>query len=324
MSILFVEVNFLKVVVTGGAGFIGSHLSKRLLQSNIELTIIDNLHPYYDIEIKKQQLINLKKYGNFTFYPTNLISYEDTYKIFRDQTYDMVIHLAALPGVTNSLIAPLDYIDYDIKATVNILKAAGETGVKHVVFASSSSVYGNQNGLPLKEHMANGRVISPYAASKYGAESFCHAYCDLYGFQLSILRFFTVYGPGGRPDMAISKFISLLNRNEEITVFGEDSARDYTYIDDIVDGIVKVINYSGENEIFNLGSSKPISMKELLRELRNYYPHIKIKHEPFRKGDVLSTWADISKAKKLLQFEPKVSFHDGIKRTVNWAKRYGY
>lgn len=312
----------MNILVTGGAGFIGSHLSKRLLQNEKNLTIIDNMHSYYDVSIKQKQLDKIEKQGTFQFYQTNLLNYDDTYDVFKKNEFDVVVHLAALPGVSNSFSKPLDYIDYDIKATVNVLKAAGETNVKHVIFASSSSVYGNKKNMQLKEDMADGKVVSPYAAAKYGAESFCHAYSNLYGFQLSILRFFTVYGPWGRPDMAITSFISKLRRNEEITVFGEETARDYTFIEDIVDGIIASLNYKEGNEIFNLGSAKPIRMSELLNELSYYFPEMKVNKAPFRKGDVDSTWADISKAQCLLKFNPKVSFKEGIKQTIEWAARH--
>ncbi|MGM0876842.1 MAG: NAD-dependent epimerase/dehydratase family protein [Bacillota bacterium] len=311
----------MNILVTGGAGFIGSHLSKRLLQNEKNLTIIDNLHSYYDVSIKQKQLEEIEKQGTFQFYQINLLNYEDTYDIFKKNEFDVVVHLAALPGVSNSLLKPLDYIDYDIKATVNVLKAAGETKVKHVIFASSSSVYGNKKNFPLKEYMADGKVVSPYAAAKYGAESFCHAYSGLYGFKMTILRFFTVYGPWGRPDMAITSFISKLRRNEEISVFGEETARDYTFIEDIVDGITASLNYKEGNEIINLGSANPIRMSELLNELSYFFPEMKVKKAPFRKGDVDSTWADISKAQRLLKFNPKVSFKEGIKQTVEWAAR---
>lgn len=312
----------MNILVTGGAGFIGSHLSARLIQNGSVVTIIDNLHSYYDVGLKKKQLIEIEKQGTFQFYQTDLLSYEETYEVFKSNHFDAVIHLAALPGVANSLIKPLDYIDYDIKATVNVLKAAGETNVGHVIFASSSSVYGNQKNVPLKEEMATGKVVSPYAAAKYGAESFCHAYSALYGFQMTILRFFTVYGPWGRPDMAITSFISRLRRNQEITVFGEATARDYTFIDDIVDGIIASLYYKESNEIFNLGSANPIEMSELLDELRYYFPTMRVRKGPFRQGDVDSTWADISKAQKLLKFHPTVSFKEGIKRTIDWAYQH--
>jgi UDP-glucuronate 4-epimerase len=308
------------VIVTGGAGFIGSHLSKKLVSEKHEVMVIDELHPYYSIERKQQQLQSIKEAGTFRFIQKSLLlDFSELKDDFEEFKADCVIHLAALPGVSYSLIAPNEYIDYDIKATVNALELAGQTGVKQFIFASSSSVYGERENEPLKEEMANGRVISPYAAAKAGAESFCHAYASIYSYQMTILRFFTVYGPFGRPDMAISKFIRQAIHNEEINIFGVGSARDYTYIDDCVDGILKAILYSKGNEIYNIGTGNPISLEELIIELTHYFPNLKVKKEGFRKGDVTTTWADWEKANRLIQYKPKVSFSQGIKNTVEWA-----
>ena len=230
-----------------------------------------------------------------------------------------MIHLAALPGVAYSIERPLEYVDYDIKATINVLEACGQSHARQMIFASSSSVYGNQKG-PLKEEMATGNVISPYAASKYSAESFCHVYRQLYGFETKILRFFTVYGPWVRPDMAIGIFLKKLLKNQEITLFGEDRVRDFTYIDDIVEGIYLSLTPLHRSEVMNIGSGRPISMLSLLNELAKYFPEMKIRREESRTGDVVQTWANIRKAQDLLGYTPKVSFEQGIAETVKWAK----
>jgi UDP-glucuronate 4-epimerase len=312
----------MKALVTGGAGFIGSHLTAKLLSLNYETIIIDNLHPYYPAERKMKQLKALVGNSDFSFYRINLLDWEKIAEVFKKHQPDCVFHLAALPGVPNSLLQPLEYVDYDIKATINVLKAAGECGAQHVLFASSSSVYGNQGNVPLKEEMATGNVISPYAAAKYGAESFCHAYANLFGYKLTIFRYFTVYGPWGRPDMAISKFIRKLLNNEEIVVYGKGTARDYTFIDDIVSGMIAALHRAEGNEIFNLGTGHPVTMEELLRYLREYFPQMKIRYAPERAGDVKATWADITKAKEMLGYEPKISFKEGLARTIEWAKAY--
>jgi UDP-glucuronate 4-epimerase len=313
-------VYILKVIVTGGAGFIGSHLSRKLVSENHEVMVIDELHPYYSIERKQRQLEWIKETGSIRFIQKSLLHNVNELKdVFEEFKADCVIHLAALPGVTYSITAPNEYIDYDITATVNTLKLAGDSGVKHFIFASSSSVYGERDNIPLKEDMANGQVISPYAAAKASAESFCHAFASLYSYQMTILRFFTVYGPWGRPDMAISKFIRKAIHNEEITIFGNGSARDYTYIEDCVDGILKAFCYSRGNEIFNIGSGNPISLEDLVNEITKYFPNIIINKTDFRKGDVLTTWADWGKANQLLGYEPKVPFTEGLKRTIDWA-----
>jgi UDP-glucuronate 4-epimerase len=312
----------LKILITGGAGFIGSHLAGTLLSLNYEVIIIDNLHPYYPRERKIQQLRELVRGHEFLFYQIDLLDAEKTADVFKKHRPDCVFHLAALPGVPNSFLEPLEYVDYDIKATINVLKAAGESGVKHVIFASSSSVYGNQYKQPLKEEMATGNVISPYAAAKYSAESFCQAYANLYGYNLTIFRYFTVYGPWGRPDMAISKFVRKLLRNEEIVIYGKGTARDYTYIDDIVSGMVAALHRAKGNKIFNLGSGRKISMEELLLALHEHFPQMKVRYSSERTGDVKTTWADITKAKTMLGYEPKVTFEEGVAKTVEWAREY--
>ncbi|USK61626.1 SDR family NAD(P)-dependent oxidoreductase [Peribacillus asahii] len=309
----------MKVIVTGGAGFIGSHLAKKLIQEDHEVYVIDCLHPYYSIERKKKQLEHIASFGSFHFIQKDLLEREEIEAIFQQISPDAVVHLAALPGVAYSIEQPLTYVDYDIKATINVLEASGKAGVSKVVFASSSSVYGNQPG-PFTEEMANGNVISPYAASKFSAESFCRVYEYLYGFQVNILRFFTVYGPWGRPDMAIGSFIKKLLRNEEITVFGEGRERDFTYVDDIINGIYLSLMNLSNSEVINLGSGRPILMEDLLHELKFHFPNMKIKKEISRIGDVVKTWADIGKAQRLLGYEPKVDFHQGIAETVKWAR----
>jgi len=312
---------FLKIIITGGAGFIGSHLARRLILEGHEVHIIDCLHPYYSQERKKLHLENIKKVGTFNFYNKDLLNQEETISLIKRISPTIVVHLAALPGVAYSIENPMEYVDYDIKATINVLEGAGQAGVSKVVFASSSSVYGDEEG-PFREDMASGKVISPYAAAKYSAESFCHVYQHLYGLQINILRFFTVYGPWGRPDKAIALFIKKLLKEEEIHIFGSDSARDYTYIDDIVEGIYLTMMNCTTSEILNIGSGRPISMETVVSELKTYFPNISITREASRKGDVHKTWADISKAREILGYRPKIDFQKGLKETVKWAKEY--
>jgi UDP-glucuronate 4-epimerase len=314
-------VNPLKILITGGAGFIGSHLVAKLLSLEHDVMVIDNFHPYYPAERKHRQFRALTG-GNLPVYRIDLLDREKTEELFCRYQPDCVYHLAALPGVPNSLLKPLDYVDYDIKATINVLKAAGEAGAGHVLFASSSSVYGNQGNVPLKEEMATGEVVSPYAAAKYGAESFCYAYAHLFGYQVTIFRYFTVYGPWGRPDMAISKFIRHLLRGEEIVVYGTNTARDYTFVDDVVSGMIAALGRRGGNDVFNLGSGRPIAMERLLQELKTHFPTMKVRYAPERKGDVKATWADITKAQRAFGYKPSVTFEDGLARTVAWAREY--
>ncbi|WP_210364989.1 NAD-dependent epimerase/dehydratase family protein [Bacillus sp. REN3] len=312
----------MKILITGGAGFIGSHLAKRMLGEKHDVTIIDNLHPYYSPERKRKHLQQIGEEGRYRFYEADLLDREKTISLIKETSPEAVVHLAALPGVAYSVLRPLEYIDYDIKATVNVLDGAGQAGAGQVVFASSSSVYGMMENVPFNEEMASGKPISPYAASKYAAESFCHVYGHLYGMHMKILRFFTVYGPWGRPDMAIAKFIKQLQTGEEITVFGKGGSRDYTYISDIVNGISLAMFNLQESAILNIGSGRPISMEQLLVELKRFFPEMRVRHADERTGDVNRTWADLSLAKKLIGYEPRTDFSKGIEETIQWARRY--
>lgn len=312
----------MKILITGGAGFIGSHFAVKMLQEQHDVAIIDNLHPYYSPERKLQHLEEIKKIGDFHFYQTDLLHRDETIDTIKKISPDAIVHLAALPGVAYSILRPLEYIDYDVKATVNVLEGAGQAGVKQVIFASSSSVYGSMNNIPFKEEMASGKPISPYAASKYSAESFCHVYGHLYGIDIKILRFFTVYGPWGRPDMAIANFIKKLKNGDEITIFGQGGSRDYTYVSDIVNGMSLALSNLEGSAILNIGSGRPVAMEQLLTELKRFFPEMKVKHEGERAGDVERTWADITLARDLLGYEPQVDFSKGIEETVIWANKY--
>jgi UDP-glucuronate 4-epimerase len=313
----------MNILITGGAGFIGSHLTRKLLLENHHVTIVDNFHPYYNPNQKREHIKEINKIGvPFLLIQADITEEHSCKKIFEENSFDVVVHLAAIPGVPYSIEQPHQYIDLDIKASVNVLKHAGETKVKHFIFASSSSVYGNQVGIPLSEEMVNGQVSSPYAAAKYGAESFCHAYQSLYGFQLSILRFFTVYGPWARPDMAMPIFLRKLIHGETLDIFGTHSARDYTFIDDIIDGINRTILYSSRNETYNLGFGEPVYMETLLGHLNKRYPDMKTNQLGTRQGDVKMTWSDISKAKNRLGYRPLVTIEEGLDRMILWAEKY--
>ncbi|TLS39183.1 SDR family NAD(P)-dependent oxidoreductase [Pseudalkalibacillus caeni] len=311
----------MKVLITGGAGFIGSRLSKELLNEGHEVFIIDNFHRYYERKRKLSQLNNIKESGEFLLFEIDLLDKAKLEKVFQETRFDVLYHLAALPGVSYSIEQPNLYVDYDVKATVNVLEMAGKYEVEHVVFSSSSSVYGNQQGKPLSEEMANGKVISPYAASKYGAESFCHVYQHLYNFRLTILRYFTVYGPWGRPDMAIMKFANLLLSGKPIEVYGSNSFRDYTFIDDIVAGTKAVLHTTYQSETINLGAGRPVSIEDLLAIFKTHFPEMEAIRNEWRTGDVEMTWADLTRAKELLGYVPEITIEEGVARTVEWVKR---
>ncbi|WP_374057043.1 NAD-dependent epimerase/dehydratase family protein [Rossellomorea sp. FM04394] len=310
----------MKIVITGGAGFIGMHLTQSLMSKGYQVSIIDCFHTYYSTDRKKQHLKEIQ-FPARDLYEVDLVDREKTKAIIHKLKPDAVIHLAALPGVAYSLEEPLKYVDYDIKATINIIEACGEAGVKRLLFASSSSVYGDKPGRALKEEDADGMTISPYAASKWSAESFCHMYAHMYDMHVNILRFFTVYGPWGRPDMAIPKFISKLLKNESISIFGSDSGRDYTYIDDIIHGIQLTLQKGKRGETYNLGSGRVVKMTALLEILRPHFPEMNVHYDTYRMGDVISTHSDISKAELHLGYSPTTTIEDGIGNTLLWAKQ---
>lgn len=309
----------MNILVTGGAGFIGSHLAAKLLAEH-DVTIVDMLHPYYSPERKRAHLEEVVGSGACRWIEADLRDEDGLRLIMEAGRFDAVYHLAAVPGVTPSIADPHGYVDHNIHATINVLRTAGETGVNHVLFASSSSVYGEREGEAIREEAANGRVISPYAASKVAGESLCHTYKYLYGYRMTILRFFTVYGPWGRPDMAIAKFIRSAMNGRAIEVFGEGSARDYTYIDDIADGLKAALNSPEDVGVYNLGCGRPVEMNRLLDGLQSYFPDLQIVRKPERVGDVKMTWADTSKAEALLGYRPKVSIEEGLARSIAWAR----
>ncbi|MFC7371309.1 GDP-mannose 4,6-dehydratase [Fictibacillus iocasae] len=314
----------MRILITGGAGFIGSHLAKRLVKEGYDLTLIDSFHSYYSKQQKLDQLAEAKKAGEFEFYEIDLLDEIQLKEWLTGRSFQKVIHLAAIPGVPASIADPLQYIDYDIKATVNLLRASGEAGISHVVFASSSSVYGDSGGKrrASKEGDADGNVASPYAAAKFGAESFCRAYRNLYGFDLTILRFFTVYGPWARPDMAIPIFMNKLLRKEKLHLYNQNSARDYTYIDDIIEGIYLSLKNPAGEKTYNLGSGNPVTLETLTTVLRKHFPQLEKEYAPKRMGDVDATWADIEKATSELGYQPRFSLEEGLERTVHWGRTY--
>ncbi|GGD03128.1 NAD-dependent epimerase/dehydratase family protein [Pontibacillus salipaludis] len=310
----------MNILLTGGAGFIGSHLTESLLKDGHKVTIIDKFHPYYDYSRKKEQLDRLFSYDNLTFHEVDLLDKESCAPIF-GQPFEAVVHLAALPGVPYSFEQPLEYVDEDIKGTINVLTLAGEAGIPHVLFGSSSSVYGNRTG-KMSEDLPIQNVSSPYAAAKVSGETYAHMYQQVYGFQLTVFRYFTVYGPWGRPDMAIPKFIQASLQGEPIVVFGNGTARDYTYIDDIVDGMRLALQHSKGNHVYNIGSGNPVTIETLVESLKELFPELKVNYAPFRKGDVQQTWADLTKAKQLIGYEPKHTFEEGLRKTVQWFMSY--
>ena len=306
--------------VTGGAGFIGSSLSQKLVA-------IDNFCDFYNPKIKEYNVKELLENENFILYRKDIRDRQAIYEIFNKHKIDVVVHLAAMAGVRPSIENPILYQETNCMGTQNILEEMKLHNIKNLVMASSSSVYGNCKQVPFSEDMVVDYAISPYAATKKANEVMTHVYHKLFNMNVIMLRFFTVYGPKQRPDLAINKFTRLMLNNEEIPMFGDGStSRDYTYIDDIVAGIIESCKYcvSNENvyEILNLGNSSPISLKEMINTIAETLDVIpKIKQLPMQAGDVERTYANISKAKSLIGYEPKTTFKQGISEFVKWYKQ---
>lgn len=312
-------------LITGGAGFIGSNLADSLLKEN-KVIVIDNFCNFYDPSIKENNIKDALKSENYKLYKGDIRDKDLLEKIFTENKIDVVIHLAAMAGVRPSIENPLLYQDVNCMGTQNILELMKEHNVKKLVMASSSSVYGNNKTVPFKETDIVDYAISPYAATKKANEVMTHVYHKLFDFNVIMLRFFTVFGPRQRPDLAINKFTRLMLDGEKIPMFGDGStSRDYTYIDDIISGIKKSINYvetkQSVYEIINLGNSSPITLKEMITiigEVLEITPDIqKFSMQP---GDVNRTYADITKAKELLGYEPKTTFKEGIQKFVDWYR----
>lgn len=309
-----------KILVTGGAGFIGSHLCERLLKENYEVVCLENFNDFYNPKIKEDNITDLLKYENFILVRGDILDVKLLEKIFAENKIDKIIHLAAIAGVRPSLVAPTKYIEVDIKGTVNLLEVAKKYKIEQFIFGSSSSVYGINSKIPFSEEDRVDLQISPYATAKRSGELYCATYHHLYGIPITILRFFTVYGPRQRPDMAIHKFTKLMRQGKPIPVFGNgESKRDYTYISDAVEGIVKSIERIYNFEIFNIGNSETVKLRELIEIIAdklNVNP--KIEQLPEQLGDVPITCADISKAKRMLGYNPSTSIELGIENFVNW------
>ena len=314
-------------LITGGAGFIGSSLADDLLEKNNRVVVIDNFCDFYDPQIKENNIKNALKNDNYKLYRGDIRDKELLNKIFSENNIDIVVHLAAMAGVRPSIENPVLYQEVNCLGTQNILECMKEKRIMNLVMASSSSVYGNSKTVPFKETDIVDFAISPYAATKKANEVMTHVYHKLYNMNVIMLRFFTVYGPRQRPDLAINKFTRLMLEGKKIPMFGDGStSRDYTYIGDIVDGIEKSVNYCLNNsnvyEILNLGNSSPVSLKEMINiigKCLNVVPDIE--ELPMQPGDVDRTFACIDKAKDMIGYNPQTPFEEGIKKFVKWYRR---
>ncbi len=315
----------MNILVTGGAGFIGSALTKELLK-NHTVICVDNFNDYYDPFIKRNNIEPFKTNPHFHLVEADLLDKETIHQTFEHFAIDVLVHLAARAGVRPSIEDPMLYQRVNNEGTQVLFEMAKQHHIKHMIAASSSSVYGNTDSVPFKESDPVDWAISPYAATKKANEVMGHVYHSLYDINMVFLRFFTVYGPSQRPDLAIHKFTRMILNGETLPFYGDGtSARDYTYIDDIVDGIVRAIDYSVNNEniyeIINLGNSYPVTLASMLKTIENALgKEASIEKMPMPPGDVKQTFADIAKAKALLGYEPKTTFEDGIKTFVKWYK----
>lgn len=311
------------VLITGGAGFIGSHLTEKLLEMGHKVSVIDSFSPFYDISIKRKNLEKAFSYDDFSLYEIDVRDSENITEIFVLNQFDVVVHLASKAGVRPSLMLPRAYFEVNVNGTLNILEECVRHKIDKVVYASSSSVYGNSSDVPFKETQNVDFPISPYAASKKAGELICHNYHYLYGINIFALRFFTVYGPRNRPDMGMYKFCKAIDEGKTIQLYGNgEPRRDFTYVDDIVDGIIRSIENVKGFEIFNLGESKTISVNDLISVFEDVTGKKAItKNMPMQPGDVMQTYANISKAKNMLGYNPQTDIPSGVKKLYEWYQK---
>jgi len=309
-----------EILVTGVAGFVGSKVAEMLLKDKYQVIGVDNLNNYYDIKLKLWRLDNLKKYSNFMFYQTDIENFNALKSIFKSHCPNAIINLAARAGVRYSLENPFIYLSTNAGGCLNLLELCRQYKVPKFILASTSSLYAGQK-MPFKEDLPVNSPISPYAASKKSAEAMAYAYHYLYGIDVTILRYFTVYGLGGRPDMSIFRFIKWIEEEVPLEIFGDGSQeRDFTYVDDIVRGTVKALKPLGY-EIINLGNNHPDKLTTAIKLIEKYTgKKARFEYKEFHIADMKATWADIKKARKLLGWQPQVSLEEGIKRTVDWTK----
>ena len=309
----------MRVLVTGGAGFIGSHLVEKLLAAGHDVAIVDDFNDFYDPQIKRENVAAVSK--NAPVHHVDLRDGTAVRTLFHENKFDVIAHLAARAGVRPSILHPQLYYDTNVLGTLHLLEAARVTGVERFIFASSSSVYGISKTVPFSEDLHLTQTISPYAATKMAGEFLCSTYSHLYEMRIVALRYFTVYGPRQRPDLAIHQFTKRIHAGKAIDQFGDGTTRrDYTYIDDIIQGTMASLNYAGPLfDIFNLGESETILLKDLIGAIETALgKKAKINQLPEQPGDVPLTCADISKARKLLGYKPTTKFNEGLPKFIDW------
>jgi len=313
------------ILITGGAGFIGSQLVDRLLSEGYgHVSVVDDFNDFYDPAIKRANVSRHEKDSNYRLFEADIRDQAALESVFAGNGFDCIVHLAARAGVRPSLEQPLLYAETNINGTMNLLELARTHGIKQFVFGSSSSVYGINAKVLFSEDDPIRQPISPYAATKAAGELLCHTYTHLYGIRSVCLRFFTVYGPRQRPDLAIHKFARLISEGKPIPVFGDGTTRrDYTFIDDIIAGVRAAVDYNqSDYEVINLGESRTVELRELISLIeKELGMTAKIDRQPLQPGDVPQTFADIAKARRLLGYNPQTQIEDGIKKFVEWFKK---
>jgi UDP-glucuronate 4-epimerase len=310
----------MRILITGGAGFIGFHVATRLLSLGHEIALLDNFNEFYDPVIKRKNVKDIQAQGPATLFEADILDVQALGRAFERTQPQAVVHLAAWAGVRPSIQRPDLYSQVNVTGTVNVLERARHFKVETLIFGSSSSVYGGSQRVPFREDDPVDRPISPYAATKRAGELLCHTYAHNFSMNITCLRFFTVYGPRQRPEMAIHKFARLIMDGEEIPVFGDGrSQRDYTYIDDIVDGVAASLCVIPGYEILNLGESQTVMLLELVALLESALGRkARIRFQPAEPGDMPITCADVTRAQQLLGYKPKTPIHEGIGQFVDW------
>ncbi len=312
----------MKALITGAAGFIGSHLSERLLADGWAVVGVDNFNDFYDPQIKQRNISDCLKNKNFRLVEADIRDVDAMGKASAEDV-QIIVHLAAMAGVRPSIAQPLLYADVNVNGTIVLLELAKKHGIDKFIFGSSSSVYGNNEKVPFSENDNVDFPISPYAATKKAGELICHSYHHLYGMSMTCLRFFTVYGPRQRPDLAIHKFARLIEQDNPIPVYGDGSMmRDFTYIDDIINGIVAAMGRCDGFNIYNLGESQPITVNDLITEIEKALDKKAIRqYQPLQPGDVKRTYADVTKAARDLNYNPSTSIQAGLKQFAAWLRK---
>jgi len=316
----------MNILVTGGAGFIGSQLCERLILTGNKVFCLDNFNTFYDPSIKRDNISQLILHPEFTLIEGDIRNEADLDKCCRGNRIEVVVHLAAMAGVRPSIKNPELYRDVNVTGTMKVIEICKKHSIRNLIFASSSSVYGNKEGGSFKETDDVDHPVSPYAETKREMEKFLYLCRTILKGKVIVLRFFTCYGPRQRPDLAIHKFAKLLYTGKPIPVYGDGTtSRDYTYIDDTIEGIIRAIEYKtapNTYEIFNLGESQTIRLSEMIFELEKASgKKAIIDHQPMQEGDVVYTCADITKSKELLGYNPKVAFSEGVRRFIEWFEK---